>query len=317
MRVIEAAKGEKDMNIYIIKGSDIYDVTKLSSGISWSYDLDTLAATLSVSVSSGIFGVGDKIILKHGSREVYRGVIVGESGRHTKGFSCMDLGWYLNKNEVIVQFKKSTVYDAIIHLCNKFSIPVELPANLKIVKVTKIYKDVGVGDILKELLEMATLTTNNKYYMRMFGKVLAVRTFHREPIKISGVGLDYSLGRSIEDMSNKIIIVSSEENNKRVFAEAKDDKSIKNFGLLQTIESAEAEDVSKAKNIAKLKLKELNKITEDISFPCLGNFDIVAGRRVIVSNPELKGEYLVKGVTHNYKNDNNYFCDLTVERWGV
>lgn len=303
------------MNLYVVKSGTTYDVTKAVSNLNWRYELDTLAGEMSFSITGGDFGVGDIIIMKSKERELYRGVIVSESGKHTKDYTCMDLGWYLNKNEVIVQFKKSTVYDAILHLTGKFSIPTELPAALKKITVTKVYKDVGVGDILKDLLETATKVTNHRYYMRMYGGVLAIRTFWRDPIAIYGVGVDYSLGKSIENMSNKIVIVSNEEKSTRVYAEAKDDASIKKFGLLQTIETVEAEDKSKARNIAKNKLKELNKVTEDISITCIGNFDIVAGRRVTIHNEELKDTYLVKEVTHNYTNDRNYFCNLTLERW--
>lgn len=303
------------MRVYIVKGSDIYDVTQSAGAIQWKYELDTLAGTLSVSVASELFGVGDAVILKYEGREIYRGIIVSESGKQVKDFTCMDLGWYLNKNELIKQFNKSTVYDACVHLVNMYGIPLELPDKLKTATISKLYKDVAVGDILRDLLDHATKTTNNRYYMRMFGGVLAIRDFWRDPITVKGIGKDYDLGKTIENMSNKVVIVSNEEKNKRVYAEAKDDASIKKFGQLQTIESVEAEDLSKARNIAKNKLKELNKIEENFSFSCEGNFDIVAGRRVVIEDGELKGMYLVREVTHNYKNDRNYRCDLVVERW--
>lgn len=303
------------MNVYIIKDGVTYDATKAASGISWRYELDTLAGELSISITGGNFTVGDIVILKEKNNEIFRGVIVTESGKNTKDYTCMDFGWYLNKNEIIVQFNKSTVYDAILHLTNKYGIPTELPAELKKITFTKIYKDVYVGDILKDLLEIATAKTNTKYYMRMFGGVLAIRTYWRDPIEVYGVGVDYSLGKSIEDMFNKVVVVSNEEKNNRVYAEVQDASSIKKYGLLQTIESVEADDLSKARNIAKNKLKELNRITEDISISCLGNYNIVSGRRIIIHNEELKGTYLVKEVTHNYTNDRNYFCDLTLERW--
>lgn len=303
------------MNLYIIQNGNTYDVTKAASGLTWRYELETLAAELSFGVTGGGFAVGSVVIMKEKNREIFRGVIVTESGKDTVEYTCMDLGWYLNKNEVIVQFKKSTIYDAVLHLTKKFNIPTELPTSLKKATITKLYKDVGVGDILKELLETATAKTNTRYYMRMYGGVLAIRTYQREPISIYGVGVDYTLGRSIENMSNKVVIVSSEEKSSKVYAEVKDDASIKKYGLLQTIETVDAEDVSKARNIAKNKLKELNRITEDISVSCIGNYDIVAGRRVTIDNEELKGDFVVKEVTHTYTNDRNYFCELTLERW--
>lgn len=303
------------MNLYIIQNGNTYDVTKAASGLTWRYELETLAAELSFGVTGGGFAVGSVVIMKEKNREIFRGVIVTESGKDTVEYTCMDLGWYLNKNEVIVQFKKSTIYDAVLHLTKKFNIPTELPTSLKKATITKLYKDVGVGDILKELLETATAKTNTRYYMKMYGGVLAIRTYQRDPIPIYGVGVDYTLGRSIENMSNKVVIVSNEEKSSKVYAEAKDDASIKKYGLLQTIETVDAEDVSKARNIAKNKLKELNRITEDISVSCIGNYDIVAGRRVTIDNEELKGDFVVKEVTHTYANDRNYFCELTLERW--
>ena len=305
------------IRIYIIKNDEIFDVSGLASDISWKYDIDGIAGELTFSLVSAEFGTGNVVVLKDKNKEVFRGIIVSEEGKEQKSFTCLDFGWYLSKNEIIVQFKDITVYQAVLHVMNKFGIPTELPDNLKNVKVTKIYKDVTVADILRDLLDFATLTTNNRYYMRMFSGVLAIRTYHRETIPIYGVGVDYSYGKSIENMYNKVLVVANEEESQVVYAELDDKESIKKYGMLQLIETAEADDMSQAKNLAKNKLKEVNKIEENLSLNCIGNYDLVPGRKVSIENLELKDTYVIKDVTHVYNSEEDYFCDLTLERWST
>lgn len=292
-----------------------WDVTSVAGNIGWRYELEALAGEFNFSVKSNQFGVGDKVLVKSKNYIVFQGMIVSESGKHTKDFTCLDFGFNLNKNEIIVQFNKVSVKQAIIQMCHKLNIDVEIPDIAT--KVTKLYKDQPVSDIIKDLLSIATLETNNKYYMRVFGKVLAIRTFHREPIEVFNISTDYSLDKSIENLYNQVVIVGDGEKETRTVATEKDAVSIKRYGTLQLIETVSKEEKSKANNMAKNKLKEVNKIEQNFSITCDGNYHLVSGRIARIKHPELKGDYLIKEVTHEYKNPDNYRCSLTLERWVV
>ena len=114
-------------------------------------------------------------------------------------------------------------------------------------------------------------------------------------------------------MKNKIIVVSGDEKTQRVVAEAKDDASIKEFGLLQDVEKFDEKSKGNAQNIANNKLKRLNRINEDISLTMLGNEKIRAGRIVELENDNLylHGEYLIKDCEHSLEN-NNHKCSINL-----
>ncbi len=67
--------------------------------------------------------------------------------------------------------------------------------------------------------------------------------------------------------------------------------------------------------IAQNKLKELNKVNEDISITVLGDDNVRAGRILEIDNDifKLKGQYLVKDCTHMYQN-RTHTMDLTLEK---
>lgn len=304
------------MKIFIqTQDGKMWDVTGASSNVTWRYELETLAGEFNLTVSDSRFTVGDKILVKENGLEIFKGMVVRESGKHQKDLVCMDFGFNLNKNELIIQFNNISVKQAIIQLCGKFGLMVEIPDIPT--KIKKIYKDEPVSDIIKDLLSIATLETNNKYYMRVFGDVLAIRTYHREPIEVFNIGSEYTLESSVENLFNKVMIVGDGEKSTRIVATVEDAESIKRFGLLQTIETVSEEEQAKASNMAKNKLKDANKIEKNFSITCDGNYHLVSGRIARIKHEELKGDYLIKEVTHTYVNENNYRCNLTLERWVV
>ena len=76
----------------------------------------------------------------------------------------------------------------------------------------------------------------------------------------------------------------------------------------------DSKDIAQARNIAKNKLAELNKIAEDTSIELLGSDAVRAGRILEITEPitGLSGKYLVKECTHTYKN-RIHKMSLTVE----
>ena len=76
-------------------------------------------------------------------------------------YSGYDFAWYLNKSETIYQAKKVSAEKAI-RLCKRFDVPIgELP-NMP-TTISKLYKDMVVSDILKDILKKVKNETGPGY----------------------------------------------------------------------------------------------------------------------------------------------------------
>ncbi|WP_353096243.1 hypothetical protein [Tissierella praeacuta] len=314
------------------------NITNLCGNLSWKDSIDTLGMELNVDVarntddkhmkSYDLVEVGDKIVLLNNGKELFRGIIVDlGTERYSKPVTAFDYAFYLNQSRTIIQFNKVRADEAIKQLCSKFNVLIGNITSISTV-VTKIYKEDTIADIIKDILKQAADELGIKYRLEMrAGKLyiekytdLIIRPSFKPAHNIKSFNpLDtigsISKSESIAEMRNSILISSSNEKSSRVVATAKDNKNIAKFGLLQEVESVDDKDIAKAKVIAQNKLKELNRIGEDISIELLGDDNVRAGRILEVNNDtfELQGQYLVKDCTHTYQN-RVHKMNLTIEK---
>lgn len=310
--------------VYIIKEEDRYDITDIVGDMSWGNSIDTLSTEFSFSVGRSNYDrymtsidieCGDQILVTNKDEQTFFGIITNKGKSYgSYSFSCYDFGFYLNKSETVIQFKKTTVSDAIKQLCSRFDIEVNTPNILT--QISKLYADTVVSDIINDLLIQVKDETGNKYNFEMHGDKLYVYEYGSLVIKAvyrpviaefdatNRIGSDYSYSESIEDMKNKIIITSDNGKGMSAVAEKQDSDSICRYGLLQVVESVDDKDIAQARNIAKNKLKDVNRITRDISFTMLGDDRVRAGRVINVDNEHigLKGQYLITEADHTYSN---------------
>ena len=112
-----------------------------------------------------------------------------------------------------------------------------------------------------------------------------------------------SLTESILEMKNSIIVTSNEQEEVEILAIAKDEANIERYGSLQEVITVSPdEDEAKVRNIAKTKLKELNKVFRTASLQGFGDDEFKAGRVIELNNQEffLQGEYLIKNCSHTW-----------------
>ena len=316
-----------DYTVFLIKGKDVFDIIKLVGNLSWRDNIDTLGMELTFDLANNNekyfpkieIDMKEHILLKNtNGKEIFRGKIVdeGENGRFNRSYIAYDYAFYLNKSKIIKQFNKIKASEAIKQLCNTFNVPIGNIVEIKTL-INKIYKDKTVAEIIKDILDQATNELKIKYRLEMRDSKLYIekyedllinpklQLFAQPDIRLTDViGSNISRNRSIEELKNSILITSGNEESSRIIATAKDEQSIKDFGLLQEIESVEDKDIAQARNIANNKLKELNKTQEDISIELLGHDDVRAGRILNLdeSITGIKGKYLIKDCTHTYKN---------------
>lgn len=307
-------------------------ITKKVGGLTWRDSLDSLGMELSFSMPFSRFDNqfeqriknGDVIVVYRKNKELLRCVITGVpiNGDEYSGY---DFAWYLNKSETIYQAKKVSAEKAIRQLCKRFDVPIgELP-NMPTI-ISKLYKDMVVSDILKDILKKVKNETGQGYRMEMRkGKLNFVKSGY---IKVKPVYTDrtgkkisctkaasISGERSIEELRNQVIVAGTDEKKAQVKATAKSPASIKKYGLLQAVETKDKLSAAKARNVAKNKLKELNKEAVTFTAEMPGNNEVRAGRKLYFNFPEIgiKGWYKVKSCTHTVNNDLHWMsCEMEV-----
>lgn len=309
----------------LIRDSLVFDITPLSEELTWKDSIDTLGMELDFSIAYNDarfipkvnIDLGDLLVLSNNAVEVFRGIVVDETidGRFKRSYVAFDFAFYLNKSKTIIQFNKMKADEAIKKLCNQFNIPIGTICPIPTL-ITKIYKDKTIAEIMEDILEQATKELGYKFRKEMrAGKFyidkytdLVVKGLFKPASNIQAFDVTKAIEkvnrkRNISDMKNSILIVSGDEKSARIEAKAEDSSSIAKYGLMQDVESVDSKDIAQARNIAKNKLEELNKISEDTSIEVLGSDEVRAGRILEITEPVtgLSGRYLVKDCTHTYK----------------
>ena len=325
-------------NIVLIKNTGkAYNITKFSSGLTWSDDLETLGTKLNFAVARNaddkylqnydIVETGDKVLLYNDTEEVFRGIITDtDLSRYGKAVTCFDYAFYLNQSKTVKQFYKIQASKAIIELCKAFSVEVGKIDAMNTL-ITKIYKDKTIAEIIKDIIEQATKETGIKYRLEMrAGKIYIVKyieisidpvfyTSESESFKILNAIGEITKSESIQEMKNSILVTSDDEKSSSIKSTSKDVDNIEKYGLLQEVITVDKKNESQAKNIANNKLKELKKKKKNITLSLLGSDELRAGRILTINNKlfNLSGKYLIKSSSHTV-NNSIHNCSVTVEK---
>lgn len=299
------------------------DITDDILGFNYSENWDDVASSFSFESLSD-FGItsinasGDeqinaiRIFEKGQTEPFYVGVITDYE--HTNdvnkySYSGFDVGFYLNKNEVIIQYNNENIADAIKKLCKNYGINVNIPNFTK--KVEKIYKDVIFSDIIKELIQLEHDKGGLKdLYIDCKNGVLNIYRYQIEQGLTAVIGNGFlvssdetysnvSTKMSIQELKNRVVYTNNNEKSTYSVRQEKAE-SINTFGLLTVVESVDTNKNNDLKKLAQSKLDELNKVKEEISLSCLGDYRISKGKLIDFTTAKygLSGIYLVKSATH-------------------
>lgn len=290
------------------------DILPKSNNLIWNSNTDTLSMELSFNSLVNLIE-GTVVSLFINKKEYFRGMIIKKGeGKFSYSYTVFDYSFYL-KNEVIKQFNNVSASNAISSLLKEYEIKnsiVSIPT-----KITKIYKDEAINNIIDDILEQAEKEQGIKYFKEMQIDTLVIKKLIDMKItpKIL-IGKDITINSSIEEMKNKVLVVSNEEESNSILAVAEDKSNQIKYGLLQVIETVEEKDISQAKNIANNLLKASNKIFKETSLNLLGikDAETIKANRLIELNVgnKLKGWYRIKSANHNLSN-NKYVVDISLE----
>ncbi|WP_256761402.1 hypothetical protein [Cohnella sp. WQ 127256] len=313
--------------LILTKDGKRQNITQLIGNLAWSSNVEALGVEMSFQYAYNdtlyfnkfdILNIGDQIVMFNEGKVLNYFIIVkeGEAGRFGKSYTCFDRAWYLNKNETIIQFKKLSANKAIEKLLDKFIIKHKIASMPTLIR--KIYKDITVSDIILDILTQVEQETGIKYRMEMKKDILTISKMtdliinpkirlpsNTNPIPVTATISNPSKERSIEDMKNKVIVVTSDDKSTKVYAQKDDTKSISHYGLLTEVVTLDSKNAAQARNIAANTLKELNRVNETVSCEMLGDDDIRAGRILEMNEPitGIVGKYLIKSASHTVNND--------------
>ena len=253
-------------------------------------------------------------------------------------YSGFDVGFYLNKNQIIKQFKgDKNIGQELQELCNENNISITKPNEkdpntidiLSFTKrVKKIYKGETLGNILKEILQLEKNKGGLKdVYIDCKNGNLSIKKYKEEEslivpisqaILIDGLTTynNISVKYSIQNLRNQILVTDNANDKISKQIPEKDDESIATYGLLTHVEKVDTNKENNLKSLAINKLQELNKIEETINLSIIGDYNAAAGTVIPVNIEEygLNDLFLITTANHNIK-QNLESVDITLKKY--
>lgn len=314
------------------------DITDLVSELTWSENLDTVGVSLSFCVPDTTeryiprlkIEAGDIIQLFNDDGELIRAVVVNVSRDFPKrSIKALDFGFYLNKNDIVIQFKDKSVSECLKQLFSKVGVSVggicDMPAKVKGVYIK------NVNEIIKELIKIQEDNDGKKYYYELRADKIYVFQMPSNPIPyifkptVNVAAFDvtdkeaHSRGKythSIENMKNCVIAqvnskTSGEMPEKQFIA--RDEESIKKYGLLAENYSVNSDEAKNIKELAKNELKEKNKIKRELTMDFIGHDNARPSRVMHIEDEYLNinGKYRIQSVSHKINgNIHTMSCNL-------
>lgn len=256
---------------------------------------------------------------------VFLGQIQSSSGsyRDVMNYTCQDQGRILACNDVIMQFNNIAAKDAISKIGKRLGIDKVSCPNL-ISSVYGIYKD-NAATIIQNILETVTSENGVKYFPRMLGNTLTIRSYAQTPINVYSrqaanvTTFDVlkevsapSISRSIADLRNEIVVYSEQDNSVSIKADIENAESIKRYGRRVGLDTFSDSDKISATQKAKNLLASMDMVTESFTVSTYGSDVVVAGARITLDLEEAKGDYWVQSVEHQYSDQHT--MTMTLEK---
>lgn len=317
------------MKVIVIQEDKQIDISAFSGNVTLADNIDSLGRELNFDfLNNHVYDsytqftalrTGNTIILYDADEMIFQGQIITLSRNSISQYSvkCFDNAFYLNKNQTKIQFTNLDVKACIEKLCKQEYIPCKVDCDIP-TKVTKIYNGETISNIIDDLLKQATNDTGLKYRREYNYGSLYVNAMNNLKMiwKSKPLVSDFSYDESIDNLANRVVVISSSEKNTTVYAEAKNEQSIKMYGQYTHFEKVDDKKKDKAQKIADTKLKELSKTFEKATVTLLGDNYIRSGRIIQFEQPEigLYGQYLVEHCTHNYNGSlHTMECEISKE----
>lgn len=294
-----------------------YWIEPLVKSVTWSGDVAQPHRTIAVSFSNTLdaenvriaFELGKELRFYADNVGLFRGVIfsydINDKGDAT--IIAHDENVYLTKNVDTQKFVKMTAGSIVRSLCKTFTIPTGTIAETGYVIPKLILRNMTLWDMIVTALTETRKQNNRKFFVYSREGKLFLREKKDEVVRWmleDGVNIiSATRSQSIEEMRTAVKAIGGDDKKPVTFT-AKDSALIAKYGLMQHVESADSDATSsQIQQLAKERLKELGKVTEDVSVTALGNTAVVAGAAVYAFEgmTDIVGGYYVNADTHTFE----------------
>ncbi|MCM3784310.1 hypothetical protein M3231_15105 [Neobacillus mesonae] len=307
-----------------------YYLDQLVTSATWSGDVSQPHRTLTVSFSNTISGDDQAVNIEVGKElrfyvdgvGLFRGVVfsysIAQDGSAT--IVAHDENVYLTKNTDTRKFVNMTAASIVKDICKTFGVSVGDVANTGYVIPRMILRSMTLWDMMVTALTETRKQNGRKFFVYSTGgklylkekKDATVRWMLEDGVNI----LTANRTRSIEEMRTSVKVIGQDKESNELSASAKNADLIATYGLMQHMEQAEADSTkSQMEQLAKTRLSELGKVTEDALIEALGNTDITAGTAVYAfeSMTDLIGGFYVNADSHTFA-DGYHRMQITISK---
>lgn len=331
-------QGDVMYKVTLCKDGQRQDITDLVGELTWSESIDTVGMSLSFEVPDTeeryvprlLIMAGDIVNVENDEGDVTEAIVVSVTRNYPKRqVKAYDYGFYLNKNDTVIQFMNVSVTEALSQLFKSLNIPIgsicDMPAKVKGVYIK------NVNEIIKELIKIQQDNDGKKYYYELRGAAVYVFQLTEEPIEyifkpaVNVAAYDvtdreaHGRGKythSIESLKNQVRAVINSKTTGNMPAmeySVRDDESIKKYGLLSENFSVSSDDYKNIKQLAENELKDKDKLKRELSMDFVGHDKARPGRVMQITDDYLciNDLFRIISVTHNVKgNIHTMNCNL-------
>ena len=315
-------------------GAKSYDLTPVVTGISWDSNL-SIASVMDFTTVWGSspypnnpIELGDLVIITKGGFEVDRGIVVKskQNDSITISYTAFDYGWYLGKSKSVYQFNKIPAKQAIIKILTDFGMPIGSITSMGNL-IDSIFVQKTPAEIISTIIKAYERQTGvkvftelraGKIYIEKMSNAVVIGKFRLAPgtadVNVLSATLGADRTRSIEELRNRIKVITASQDNYQTLALAEDTVSGGKYGLLEDTYKIDEADAAKARQVAKILLQRLNKIHETNKIKLMGDIAFKAGRLFDVIEPEtgMQGRYMITQAKHNVDAGGVHTMELTL-----
>ncbi|WP_179292196.1 XkdQ/YqbQ family protein [Paenibacillus campinasensis] len=295
-----------------------YYLDPLVKTVKWTGDVAKPHRTLQISLSNTRDGeeqaveieVGKEIRFYANGEGLFRGIIFDYTvnDRGDASLTAHDENVYLTKNVDTRKFVNMTAQAIVKEIGKAFDIPVGDVAATGFVIPKLILRNMTLWDMIVTALTETRKQNGRKFFLyAREGKMnlrekkdAVVRWMLEDGVNITMA----SRTRSIEDMRTSVKVIGGDDKKPITVLETNATMA-KTYGTMQHLETASS-DLKKSalEQLAKQRLKDLAKVTEDVSVEAIGNTEVIAGTAVYAfeSMTDLVGGFYVNADTHTFQN---------------
>ena len=287
-------------------------IEALVESVTWSGDVAqpyrTLRLTMADAKRSVDIDVGKEIRFYYDGVGLFRGIIFDYSVDHRGrlAITAYDENVYLTKNTDTRKFVGMTAAAIVRELCKAFDIPAGDIAATGYVIPKLILRNMTLWDMIVTALTQTRKQNGRKFYVYASNGKLNMREKKDAVVRWrleNGVNiLGANRSRSIEDTRTAVKVIGGDDK-KPLTATATDSAMTRQYGLMQHVELADSDMKQSAlTQLANQRLKDLAKVSEDVTVEALGLTDVIAGTAVYAyeNMTQLAGGFYVNADTHTF-----------------